>query len=411
MSDLSKVAVANKPNNARYYGRGQSRMPLLNDTKGIIERFKDRHGDRYDYSLVEYKGSDCYVDIICKVHGVFSQRADQHAKGNNCPKCSKRHKPTNTEFIDQCKNKHGDKFKYKKTMYKNTRTCITVTCNSHGDFLVKPQAHLDSKHGGCPDCNPNKKLNLEEFIHKSRLVHGDYYDYSKVKFINVRGKVVIKCPVHGEFTKIVDHHLHGSGCQICGKEAGRQKMSMGLSEFIRLSNIQHDNKYDYSQVDYKNGYSKVKIICPNHGEFWQRPHGHLQARGCKECGEESKFNFKRKAYISLCDKSNNGYSNLYLIKCENDTEVFYKVGITIKTIKERFKGSVMPYRFQEILFITEKAGFIWDLECQLHRLLKPYTYRPKINFGGISECFSDIPNDLYKLIESFKASSQMQLIA
>jgi ribonuclease Y len=38
-------------------------------------------------------------------------------------------------------------------------------------------------------------------------------------------------------------------CQICGKEAGRQKMSMGLSEFIRLSNIQHDNKYDYSQVD------------------------------------------------------------------------------------------------------------------------------------------------------------------
>ena len=139
-------------NNTRHFVRGQSRMPLLLTTEDIIQRFKKAHGDKYDYSLVEHKGSDCYVDIICKTHGVFSQRADGHASGQNCPKCVKRHKPTNEEFVSKCKEIHGNKFIYQKTKYKNARTEIVVACSEHGEFSVLPFAHQNSKSGGCPKC-------------------------------------------------------------------------------------------------------------------------------------------------------------------------------------------------------------------------------------------------------------------
>ena len=398
-------------NNTRHFVRGQSHMPLLLTTEDIIQRFKKTHGDKYDYSLVEHKGSDCYVDIICKTHGVFSQRADGHASGQNCPKCVKRHKPTNEEFVSKCKEMHGNKFIYQKTKYKNARTEIVVACSEHGEFSVLPFAHQNSKSGGCPKCNPLKKLTLEDFIEKSKIAHGDVYDYSKVDFKNVRGKVVIICPIHGEFIKIADHHLQGGGCQICAAEVGRQKISMGLDEFVRQANIFHNHKYDYSKVEYKNGYTKVEIICPIHGAFWQRPHGHLQTRGCKECGDESKFNFKRKEYIAWCEKSNNGLSNLYVIKCKKDDEVFYKVGVTLRSLKERFSGNLMPYDYEEIYFVTEKSSFVWDLENQIHKLLKPYSYRPIINFGGVTECYSEIPKDILKFIEGLRKTSQMQLIA
>lgn len=371
--------------------RGNGRMPLLSNTEKIIKEFQEKHGDRYDYSLVEYNGSDCDVIIICPTHGQFSQRADQHKKGNNCPKCAKRYKPNNSEFIQSCQEKFGDRFCYDKTNYTNSRTEIKVICKMHGEFFVVADAHKRQTNGGCPKCGKTVRLTQQDFIKMAQDKHQGKYFYSKTKFENTRGKVIITCPHHGDFLQIADAHLRGRACPKCGNDKAQKVMSMGIGDFIKNANQIHNGKYDYSKTKYINGYTKVEIICPVHGSFWQRPHNHLQTKGCHRCGEDSKFNFKKSKYIEHCKNVNNGLSNIYIIKCFNEQETFFKIGITIHSIEKRFCND-MPYKYEILHFKTGQVDKVWDLERSLHKMLKSNRYKPAIRFGGATECFDNIFN-------------------
>lgn len=125
----------------------------------------------------------------------------------------------------------------------------------------------------------NKKT-TEEFIDEAKIMHTNKYDYSKTVYSNNRTKVCIICPEHGEFWQIPGKHLSGQGCPVCG---GTKKNNN--ETFIIKANKVHVDKYDYSKVNYINNKTKVCIICPEHGEFWQDPHNHLKGRGCPICGK------------------------------------------------------------------------------------------------------------------------------
>lgn len=127
-----------------------------------------------------------------------------------------------------------------------------------------------------------KRLTTEEFIKKAKEVHGDKYDYSKVEYVNAKLKVCIICPIHGEFWQTPSNHLDGKGCIKCGGNC-----KIGRESFIEKSMKIHKNRYDYSKVTYVNISTKVCIICPIHGEFWQKPSNHLLGRGCPECDRDS----------------------------------------------------------------------------------------------------------------------------
>ena len=129
-----------------------------------------------------------------------------------------------------------------------------------------------------------KKLSTEEWIQKAKKVHGDKYDYSKVKYYNAHTKVCIICPIHGEFWQTPASHLMGNACPKCG---GKTKLN--TDKFIHRAKEIHGDKYDYSKVEYINATTKVCIICPIHGEFWQTPAKHLSGKGCKKCGIERNF--------------------------------------------------------------------------------------------------------------------------
>ena len=109
------------------------------------------------------------------------------------------------------------------------------------------------------------------FIEKAKAVHGDKYDYSKVEYVKAKEKVCIICQEHGEFWQTPNNHLRGEGCPFC---YGSKKLT--TEEFISKAKQIHGNKYDYSNVNYVNKYTKVCIICPEHGEFWQKPSNHLK---------------------------------------------------------------------------------------------------------------------------------------
>ena len=142
-----------------------------------------------------------------------------------------------------------------------------------------------------------QKHTLEDFIKLANEVHGNEYDYSKVEYVNNRTDVCIICPEHGDFLQRPDSHLRGRGCPICRYIKSSAKVRMSQEEFISRSTGVHNGKYDYSYVEYKNTDTKVKIICPEHGEFYQTPHHHLKGIGCPECGK--KFGICEKRVLEL----------------------------------------------------------------------------------------------------------------
>ena len=129
-----------------------------------------------------------------------------------------------------------------------------------------------------------KFLTTEEFIKKAKEVHGEKYDYSKVKYINSKTPIIIICPKHGEIKQLPTLHLSGRGCKKCSFENRSKKQAYTLEEFKKKASLKHKNKYDYSLVDfYKNNKQYIKIICPKHGIFEQRIDKHLQGQGCPFC--------------------------------------------------------------------------------------------------------------------------------
>jgi glutaredoxin len=242
----------------------------------LIKEFREVHDDFYDYSKVEYINSYTKVLIICPDHGEFWQKPNDHLSGCGCPHCVGLVKLTKEEFVERSILVHGDWYDYNKVEYVNNRIKVLIICPDHGEFWQKPNKHLSGQ--GCPHCG-DKKLTKEEFVERSILVHGDWYDYSKVEYVNNRIKVCIICPIHGEFWQTPANHLSGYGCPHCAND----KLKLGKNIFVERSIEKHGVFYDYSKVEYINSKTKVLIICPIHGEFWQTPGDHLSGSGCPYC--------------------------------------------------------------------------------------------------------------------------------
>ena len=150
-----------------------------------------------------------------------------------------------------------------------------------------------------------KKITSEEFINRSILIHNNKFDYSKVEYVNNHTKVCIICPEHGEFWQMPSDHLNGHGCKKCFNEEKRGKSKQLTTEkFIEKAKKIHRDKYDYSKVNYVNSQTKVCIICPEHGEFWQTPNDHLDGCGCRKCSYEINPRKKRKSINKFIEEAN-----------------------------------------------------------------------------------------------------------
>lgn len=123
----------------------------------------------------------------------------------------------------------------------------------------------------------------QKFITKANNFYDYLYDYSKVNYINSKTKVCIICSKHGEFYKTPNNHLNGQGCPKCSGDQLSEKFKLDDATFKDNAVNIHNLYYDYSKVEYVNNKTKVCIICPNHGEFWQTPHNHLSGKGCPKC--------------------------------------------------------------------------------------------------------------------------------
>lgn len=270
-------------------------------TEEFIRRAKNVHGDKYDYSKVEYTGCDTSVCIICPEHGEFMQRPADHLRGVGCAKCYGNVTSTTEEFVKKAREIHGDKYDYSKVLYKNNKTKVCIICPEHGEFLMKPNHHLGGH--GCCECAGLKKLTTEEFIKRAKETHGDKYSYSKVEYVNQDTPVCIICPEHGEFWQRPSKHLRGEKCCRCSREHSANVLALTTEEFIERAKEVHGDKYNYSKVEYTRSNIPVCIICPEHGEFVVKPNYHLDGVGCPICNES----YLEKEIRVYLDRTNVGY--------------------------------------------------------------------------------------------------------
>ena len=186
-------------------------------TEEFIQKARKVHGDKYDYSKVEYINKNSNTTIICPIHGEFEQRIDHHLEGCGCPKC----------------------FNERRSM--------------------------------------NRRSNTEEFIEKAQIIHkNDKYDYSLVEYINNSTNVTIICPVHGKFEQTPNNHLRGENCPYCNKSKGeilvRDYLIENNIEYIEQYKINIDNTINKSRLAYIDFYvPKYNIAIEYNGEQHYRP--------------------------------------------------------------------------------------------------------------------------------------------
>ena len=319
----------------------------------FIIKSKLVHGNRYDYSLVNYVNAKTKIKIICPIHGEFEQRPDSHLNGSGCYKCSLVDKTkTNDKILDEFNKIHGNKYDYSLVNYVNIKTKVKIICLDHGEFEQTPDSHLNGS--GCPICgniNITKKLTKtnDKILDEFNKINGNKYDYSLVNYINAKTKVKIICPIHGIFEQTPNTHLSGCGCQKCGDKRISEKKLYSLDEFIFCVTKLHHNKYDYSLVNYINGKVKVNIICPEHGEFKQTPYSHLSGRGCQKCGINTRNNNITKTIntfmldVKLVHGDKYDYSNVEYINSKNKIKIMCPVhGEFEQTPDGHLSGSGCP---------------------------------------------------------------------
>lgn len=142
------------------------RAKLTNNT--FIQKAQQIHGNKFDYSLVEYKSSNIKVKIICSIHGIFEQQPSNHLQGKKCNFCAKNTKKNIEDFILEAKKIHNDKYNYDLSNYIDAKTKIVIVCSKHGAFNQRPNAHLSGK--GCQSCQESHgERKIKIFLNKNNI--------------------------------------------------------------------------------------------------------------------------------------------------------------------------------------------------------------------------------------------------
>lgn len=242
----------------------------------------------------------------------------------------------NKYFINQAKEIHGDKYDYSNVNYVNASVKVLIICPIHGDFLQTPNAHLNkSRKRGCQRCGVNKRYQehsntQKEFIDKSNNRHNNKYDYNKSIYNRQYDKIIITCPIHGDFVMKAKDHLRGQGCTLCGR--------------ISISKHRSEEPTGWSLTD----------------------------------------------WIKMSEKSIHFDSfKCYMIRCFNKDEEFIKIGRTFNRTNWRFRNiNLMPYEYEVLKEIIGSPKFVLDKETELKSKFKGYKYLPLKKFNGQYECFN-----------------------
>lgn len=202
-------------------------------------------------------------------------------------------------FVNKAIEKHGDKhYDYSRVIYKSGLVDVTVGCPIHGDFLIKPQHHLQKSY--CPECsktarteatlkvNEDKKLSTENWILTAKEIHGDRFGYSNTVYVDARTKVKIECDIHGEQEMLPHHHIKGYGCGKCGKNMINTTNGKAFTQEEFIERVSKIGDYTFENTTYISKRKFVDVTCKQHGSFTTTGELLLKGHGCPKCFIRSK---------------------------------------------------------------------------------------------------------------------------
>lgn len=283
------------------------------------------------------------------------------------------------ELLDEFNKIHGDSYSYEKMIFHGVQKKVEIICKTHGSFWQRPHDHKNGS--GCPKCIGKS---IAEIIATASVIHRNKFNYDSTIIIKKNRRKwleKISCPLHGYINISVDNHLAGHGCVKCSYS---NRKSTSIMERISQATAVHGNKYDYNSILHTKSHDKVTISCSVHGDFEQSWSNHIYGKqGCKLCnyvpGRYTEDYFAMYPERKILD------AVLYVIKMQDKSEAFYKIGIT-KNYKERMRK--IPYDKEQIIILH---GKLYEMFTKEQYFLKNFGYKnrfiPSIKFGGDKECF------------------------
>ena len=359
-------------------------------TEEFLDKVLKVHGNKYDYSKVNYKLSREKVVIICSIHGDFKTTPNNLLNGAGCKKCGLikqglSRRKTQEDFIKNSVKTHENKYDYSKVIYKTCKDKIEIICKIHGSFMQSPNAHLKA---GCRLCgiksiSEKLKLSPEDFLKRAYKTHGELYNYNEVKYTKIHDKITIGCKTHGYFQQDPSAHIQGQGCPKCALIVIGVKKTKGFSSFLAKAIKTHKNLYEYVEESYTKASENLKIICPIHGVFTQIGSSHLSGAGCKKCGVNKRTNSRKIGLDKFLELANLKYGFLY------DYSKFEYVNTDTKSI-----------------FICQKHG---EFEQTPYNHLKAKIACRKCSKDCTVEMTRKLPKELGKLKKNFSKRAKLFL--
>lgn len=243
-------------------------------------------------------------------------------------------KLTTKEWIEKAQKVHGKTYNYSKSQYINTRSKIEIICPEHGEFWQEANAHIQGQ--GCPKCanlsrNKFKFNTQEEFIIKANIIHNFKYNYSKIIYKLSKEKVIIICPIHGEFFQTPNDHLQNKGCPKCQLKSQTKLYNLLSNTF--LNEIIY---FEFGELIWLNGqrfdiyFPKYNIAIEYNGIQHYIPQKHFggEIKFIETCNRD---NLKRQKCID-----NNCY--LFEIKYDYDENEYVQLTKNITSIINKLKN-------------------------------------------------------------------------
>lgn len=302
-----------------------------------------------------------------------------------------------SEYISKVSIIHNFKYTYEKTQYLKSKDFIIVTCPIHGDFNIRAVEHYKY---GCTECgrvSTSSKLSKSNvtFLSELNKVHNDSVPYKILsEYENSKKRILVEKD-NLLFEMLPDNMLKGRLPNMCNSI---DKTAFCINEFKKL----HGDYYDYSKTLYTKPKEKITVTCRKHGDFKIYKHQHSSGVGCKKCSNdknssimsENPTGWSYTNWINVGLESKNFDSfKVYIIRCWNEEEEFYKIGRTFTTVNNRFKKkNTLPYNYEIHLEIVSDGYNIVKIEEKLKKTYKSMKYIPNIHFNGKYECFTlDLP--------------------
>lgn len=358
----------------------------LDKTDYYINKAKEKHKERFNYSLLKYIDQKTEIKILCREHGLFAVLPEEHfSASGGCLSCAQKYEHvykrrlTHAEYINRL-----DK-DYVEIQLAEVNIINFYRGMDYRLYAIDKYGLLDiNPHTLCNnyELNYTHAFNLQFYL-KSLLkdVYKNRYNYDLACFSDMNTDVQIVCPLHGIFLKTPIKHLNGEGCPDCSLYERGIKLRLTHVEFLKK--LEHKNPTAYHELLFKEGYKRhnfrLRADSP-HGEVLVEPGALLQGRYYLEDNR----GWSKGDYVKRCGTRS---SNCYIVSMHSDTETFYKIGISMD-VKKRLSNSSIPYEYRTIKIIPGDPGFVWDLEKILHKKHKFSQYIPLRYFRGRLECFS-----------------------